>query len=42
MIQMDLRDDIIERAWNSGKEKYDTIENRELDEPPEYGIEFTR
>ena len=27
---MDLRDDIIERAWNSGKRKDETIETENL------------
>ena len=27
---MDLRDDIIERAWNFGKRKYETIETENL------------
>ena len=41
MIQMDLRDDIIERTWNSEKRKMNK-RNQEFDEPPEQGIEFTR
>ena len=30
MIWMDLRDDIIERAWNSEKRKDETIETENL------------
>ena len=30
---MDLRDDIIERAWNSGKEKDETNETENLKGP---------
>ena len=38
---MDLHDDIIERAWNSGKRKDETIENQEFihhEQTPKEGI----
>ena len=35
MIQMNLRGVIIERGWNSGKIKDETIETKNFDEAPE-------
>ena len=35
MIQKDLRGEINERTWNSGKIKDETIETKNFDEAPE-------
>ena len=34
-LDRDLRDNIIERGWNSGKIKDETIETKNFDEAPE-------